>query len=230
MHAYLIWCVVSETFLYRTSHPSLNQSGFLLKRTLFCRNCHQILLARIVWKKWSHHTGPMAQMVIFGAISHLTRSTVQQIGALQGCELSDDLELGKDEVRAKGKSRQEGSEAKVPNDHEWCVFTCQELEEAKHVLYIYICMQYICHMCKSVFSWMESAQGAVSSCKNEIQNGFSEPLVLDFAVGIGPSSSSIHMFIEAWWLSRSFKDIQVKKKDTQKTWQQNKGTTYTPKI
>ena len=45
--------------------------------------------------------------------------------ALKGhsCELSDDLELGKDEVRAKGKSRQEGSEAKVPNDHERCVFT-----------------------------------------------------------------------------------------------------------
>ena len=37
--------------------------------------------------------------------------------------LSDDLELGKDEVRAKGKGRQEGSEAKVPNDHERCVFT-----------------------------------------------------------------------------------------------------------
>ena len=50
--------------------------------------------------------------------------------------LSDDLELGKDEVRAKRKGRQEGSEAKVPNDHErcvysptsWCVFVPHEVK------------------------------------------------------------------------------------------------------
>ena len=57
-------------------------------------------------------------------------------------QLSDDLELGKDEVRAKGKGRQEGSEAKVPNDHERCVFTCQELEETcTEYIYAHIYMR-----------------------------------------------------------------------------------------
>ena len=63
----------------------------------------------------SHHTWPIMPMA--------TTSSPCRRDQLGSYVLSDDLELGKDEVRAKGKGRQEGSEAKVPNDHERCVFT-----------------------------------------------------------------------------------------------------------